>query len=331
MQIDFREVPNVNTATALMDSFEFFARDYLRELGYEILKEPSRGADGGMDLIVQNRRSLGKENEIIKTWLVSCKHFAQSGKSVGLDDEHDILDRVRAHHCQGFLGFYSTLPSSALRTRLDNLRTSIDTLTIDRESIEAVVIGNPRLVSLFQRYFPSSYHRWRTEVDKYEPVRLMDLVIDKYYYSFKHDLALMFTDSVVMIKLLRRFKTFEDVAKALNMRIHFEPVLRNYAEWIPEHSGYWKSEGVDWGKATFKDLLMATFFEFRGASFDSIKNVFRGGNQIFLPPVDHKGNPMYSDETQWAFYYFFPGKIFMNDQGLEVLNNLCRAISDLID
>jgi hypothetical protein len=39
---------------------------------------------------------------------VSCKHFAHAGRSVGIDDEPSIIDRVRAHSCQGFLGIYST-------------------------------------------------------------------------------------------------------------------------------------------------------------------------------------------------------------------------------
>ena len=56
------------------------------------------------------------------TWLVSCKHYAVSGRSVGTEDETNITDRLAQHKASGFLGFYSTVASAALVTRLKELR-----------------------------------------------------------------------------------------------------------------------------------------------------------------------------------------------------------------
>ena len=50
--IDFREIPEAHVASGNQDSFELFARDFLTEiLNFKILSEPSRGADGGKDIL----------------------------------------------------------------------------------------------------------------------------------------------------------------------------------------------------------------------------------------------------------------------------------------
>ena len=80
--INFCEIPEAHIASGNQDSFELFARDFLTEiLSFEILSEPSRGADGGKDILAEERQ-LGTLSENRTIWLVSCKHKAHSGKSV---------------------------------------------------------------------------------------------------------------------------------------------------------------------------------------------------------------------------------------------------------
>jgi hypothetical protein len=97
-----------------------FARDFLQEMGLKIESPPGRGPDLGKDLVVSEplSGSLGKRSY---RWLVSCKHFATSNKAVGVDDELNMVERVEGFKTDGFLGFYSTLPSSALRARAEQL------------------------------------------------------------------------------------------------------------------------------------------------------------------------------------------------------------------
>src|SRR4051794_4337700 len=103
--LDFKEIPEAHIASGRQDQFEQLAADTLIAMGYEIVVGPGRGADQGKDLIVsEKRRGIGRETEI--RWLVSCKHKAHSGKSIGLDDEPSPVERVKMHGCQGFLGFY---------------------------------------------------------------------------------------------------------------------------------------------------------------------------------------------------------------------------------
>lgn len=81
--LDFKEIPGGNLAGGDSDMFELFARDFLSFLGYEIDEHPSRGPDGGKDLIVrETRKGIGGETSI--RWLVSCKHWVRPGKAIGV-------------------------------------------------------------------------------------------------------------------------------------------------------------------------------------------------------------------------------------------------------
>lgn len=153
--IDWTEISNG-------DDWELFARDFLAELGFVIEIGPGRGADGGRDLLVSEQLT-GKLATKKFTWLVSCKHNANSGTSVGPADEQNILDRINQHNENGFLGFYSTLPSAALIDRLrtfterdENFRFEI----FDSRKIEGhfLTTGHSKLAL---RYFPKSYDALR--------------------------------------------------------------------------------------------------------------------------------------------------------------------------
>jgi hypothetical protein len=90
------------------DKWEDFARDFLEELGFQIESPPSRGPDLGKDLLISERLA-GKLGKYSFRWLVSCKHFAESRRSVGSEDESNIRDRLEHFQTDGFLGFYSTV------------------------------------------------------------------------------------------------------------------------------------------------------------------------------------------------------------------------------
>ena len=160
--IDFKEIKEAHIATGEQDSFELFARDFLEYLGYKIILNPDRGADGGKDIVVEEKRvGVGGENFV--RWLVSCKHKAHSGSSVKPTDESNIRDRVEANKCIGFIGFYSTLPSAGLAGNIEGLRNKIETQVFDKEKIECNLLGSSNGVKLAKRYFPESIKSWQTE------------------------------------------------------------------------------------------------------------------------------------------------------------------------
>jgi hypothetical protein len=152
--LDFREIPPANTGNGDQDTFEEFAQEFLEAFGYVIEEPASRGADGGKDLLV-----LEINGENVKRWLVSCKHFVHSGRSVSPNDEINITDRLEQFGCQGFIGFYSTLASSALIERLKSYKTQkrIDYKIFNRSKIQRLLVTKRQLQHLLQIYFPESF------------------------------------------------------------------------------------------------------------------------------------------------------------------------------
>jgi hypothetical protein len=142
------------------DKFELFARDFLEAIGIKIIDGPDRGADRGRDLIVEEPVK-GRITETKKKWLVSVKHFAPSGFSVKDRDESDPIGRVRKFYVDGFMAFYSTIPSSGLSDTFSRIRSEIDIHIFDEGRICKYLISRPELQTVFQQYLPQSYERWR--------------------------------------------------------------------------------------------------------------------------------------------------------------------------
>jgi len=163
--LDFKEIPQANKGDGLQDTFELFSRDFLEVLGYEIIQHPDRGADGKKDLIVRESR-IGVSGVSQIKWLVSCKHYAHSGKSVSDTDEPNITDRVNVHGCDGFIGFYSTLPATSLGKNFEGLEKRIEIQSFDRERIEKTLFESPQGLKLASRYFPESFKKYTLENPK---------------------------------------------------------------------------------------------------------------------------------------------------------------------
>ncbi|KSV64882.1 hypothetical protein N185_34410 [Sinorhizobium sp. GW3] len=156
--LDFTEIAPAQGGP-LRDSFELFAREFLIAEGFRIVEQPDRGADGGRDIIIEEDR-LGPGGTNVVRWLVSCKHKAHSGASVTPGDEINIRDRLGTHRCQGFVAFYSTLPSSGLGQTFSALRPTFEYLQLDSDAIERKLLDSTRGRILAARYMPLSFNRW---------------------------------------------------------------------------------------------------------------------------------------------------------------------------
>lgn len=153
--IDYTEIQNG-------EMWELFARDFLSELGFFIETSPDRGSDAGKDLLVSERLK-GNLGLYDFRWLVSCKNFATSGKSVNEDEEKNIIERIESFEADGFIGIYSTVPSSGLNNRLKSLRDKLkikDFRIFDGKLIENHLI-RVGFSTLLLRYFPISYSKIR--------------------------------------------------------------------------------------------------------------------------------------------------------------------------
>ena len=159
MILDFCEIPQANSGGGLQDTFELFTRDFLQYLGYRIVADPDRGADGKKDLIV-DEVIQGITSEYNVRWLVSCKHYAHSGAAVKDTDEPNICERLKQHGCQGFMGVYSTLQSTSLSGLLSGINNK---MVYDHEKIEGLLLRDAEGQRLASRYFPKSYVNFRVE------------------------------------------------------------------------------------------------------------------------------------------------------------------------
>lgn len=169
--IDFKEIPLANTGSGEQDYFELFARDFFLQLGFKIVENPARGTDNGRDLIISELFEHKIDNSITEErWLISCKHYSMSGKSVTAKDEPDIYDRMKSNNCTGFIGFYSTIANESLVRKLNNARFII----YDNKKIESFLTSKPDLLILFKTYFPKSYDRFKKLNEPFIPKKLFE-------------------------------------------------------------------------------------------------------------------------------------------------------------
>jgi hypothetical protein len=151
--IDFSEISDDDG-----EIWELFARDFLQEMGFFIEHSPDRGPDGGKDIIITEELKGSLGNYKFR-WLVSCKHYAKSNKSVQEKDEINIQERLESYKADGFIGFYSTISSSGLNTRLRQLRENgkiKDFKIFDHKLIENYLI-RIGYSTIMMRYLPNSY------------------------------------------------------------------------------------------------------------------------------------------------------------------------------
>ena len=166
--IDFKEIPQANIANGDQDIFELFAREFFHTIGFSIIQDPDRGQDGGRDLIVSEKRTGIIGDSDVK-WLVSCKHKAHGGTAVNASDEEDISDRIQAHNCDGFIGFYSTIVSAPLNRKFEALKERYEVQIFDREKIERILLENGLANKLIRRFFPKSF----SEIELKSPTNLL--------------------------------------------------------------------------------------------------------------------------------------------------------------
>jgi len=76
-------------------------------------------------------------------------------------DEPDVLGRVSKFKADGFIGFYSTIPSSELNRTLESYRSQINVIVYDSALIERNLLNNSDLNGVFERFFPQSYREYR--------------------------------------------------------------------------------------------------------------------------------------------------------------------------
>lgn len=113
--IDFKELKGYVKG----EHFEALIREIAKQLGLTV-SWSGRGADEGKDLIFTEICKGAISNSVTK-WLVQCKDFSKTGKSVNEDDVGAITDKVKQHKADGYLIATTTVLSSGLMKKLEAL------------------------------------------------------------------------------------------------------------------------------------------------------------------------------------------------------------------
>ena len=155
--IDFREL------SADGVKFEQLVRELLIRSRFEV-HWTGVGPDGGRDLVLIEK-SEGNPAPFKRKWLVSCKHNAHSGKSVGLDDIVGFTDACEAIGAEGFLLVCSTQPSSSVVQRLEEVVTQGKFLTKVWDGIEVEKrLNTPTTLPLIHQFFPESAKQFTWQI-----------------------------------------------------------------------------------------------------------------------------------------------------------------------
>ncbi|MCC4607840.1 restriction endonuclease [Xanthomonas campestris pv. zinniae] len=159
--IDFSEIESGH-------KFEQFAEDVLCNLGYEINIRPGQGPDGGRDMVVTDVLE-GKLSKQKVRYLVSCKHQKDA---VAPRHESRIETRLRANHCDAFIGFYSTHVTQGLIDEIEGLKSNpmklagFDVVLIQDADILKTLSELPNGPKLVQRWFPRGYTQFLRNVSE---------------------------------------------------------------------------------------------------------------------------------------------------------------------
>lgn len=147
--LDFKELPDDGI------KFEQLVREILIRNGLET-HWTGVGPDGGRDLVVIEK-ARGKLGDFQRKWLVSCKHNANSGASVGIKDIADFSTSCVAIGAQGFLLACSTQPASSVVQRLKEVESQGTLTTKYWDSIEIEkLLRTPMTLPLVHLFLPES-------------------------------------------------------------------------------------------------------------------------------------------------------------------------------
>ncbi|RYJ44287.1 restriction endonuclease [Flavobacterium beibuense] len=155
--IDFSELPDDGI------KFEQLIREILIREGYDT-HWTGIGPDGGRDLIITEVLN-GPLSKTTKKWVVSCKHYANSGRSVGREELGSPVEDCLSIKADGYILVTSTQPSAPTVTRLEEIgnNNNITTLFWDSIEIEKKLL-NPNTFSLIHTFFPVSCKQYQWQI-----------------------------------------------------------------------------------------------------------------------------------------------------------------------
>jgi len=129
-------------------------------MGFSIEAQVARGPDLGKDIIalqtVTDRAGFSETHR----YLVECKHYAKSGKSVLERDIGSSIARMGTHSCDRYILVTSTVPSEKVRNQLASIPNTVShyrATTWSKGDLARLLDEHP---AVRERYFPSDGEFW---------------------------------------------------------------------------------------------------------------------------------------------------------------------------
>ncbi|NIO70829.1 MAG: hypothetical protein GTN71_17795 [Anaerolineae bacterium] len=148
MPIDFTQIESG-------EEFELLCEDLLQAMGFSIEAKPARGPDLGKDIIaiqtVTDRAGFSETHR----YLVECKHYATSGKSVQERDIGSPVARMGTHQCDRYILITSTVPSEKVRAQLASIPNVVPNYRATAWSKGDLTRFLDQHPDVRERYFPS--------------------------------------------------------------------------------------------------------------------------------------------------------------------------------
>lgn len=148
MPIDFTRIESG-------EEFELLCEDLLQAMGFAIEAKVARGPDLGKDIIaaqtVTDRAGFSETHR----YLIECKHYAVSGKSVQERDIGSPIARMGTHNCDRYVLVTSTVPAEKVRAQLAGIPNAVPNYratTWSRGDLACLLDEHP---GVRERYFPS--------------------------------------------------------------------------------------------------------------------------------------------------------------------------------
>lgn len=174
--LDFKELPDDGIL------FEQLIREILVKEGYNT-HWTGVGQDGGRDLVIIENLT-GDLSEYKRKWLVSCKHFAHSRKSVNKEHLGNITEDCKAIGAEGYILACSTQPTSGLITRFEEIQKHQSLIIKFWDSIEIEKrLTKPNTFGLIHTFFPKSSEKYKWQIyNAYSPAFWAANFKDYFFY-----------------------------------------------------------------------------------------------------------------------------------------------------
>jgi hypothetical protein len=148
MPIDFTQIESG-------EDFELLCEDLLQAMGFTVEAKVARGPDLGKDIIATKTVTDTVGFSEMHRYLVECKHYAKSGKSVPEDVIGSPIARMGTHKCDRYILATSTVPSEKVRVQLASIPNTAPhyrATTWSKGDLARLLDEHP---DVRERYFPS--------------------------------------------------------------------------------------------------------------------------------------------------------------------------------